>query len=231
MKDKKYVVSRDKIYVGQVIRTSSIYRFVSDKDNAQKANIHIGTWKYYRSMLFVPDKNDLADDLLYNSPKYPIVNITDDDILLKLDANSIIIKDACNLEKLLKYFNYDEKLTYEEIKRIHKMFFNNKFISNYCELFGKREIKPEDYKYYKNGIEITDPKELKRILIKEKQRIKKEHKSYTDLSESVLPRGYWSVLNNNSNNSLMDVIKGYEKRVDVFSPYNHEYKIKKLKTT
>jgi len=52
--------------------------------------------------LFVPNEEKESNDLLYRSPSYPILNITDDDTCLNLGEKSIVIKDATNLAELLE---------------------------------------------------------------------------------------------------------------------------------
>ena len=113
-------------------------------------------------MLFTPDENSYSSDLLYNSPAYPILNVTSDDICLNLGENSTVIKDACNLGALLKYFGFDENLTHEDIINIRKTFFTGRFAKDHSRLFGWREISAEDMTFLRNGKIVTDPKELER---------------------------------------------------------------------
>lgn len=140
MKNRKYVVCRENIYVGQVIKTDDIYQYERDG----KSELLPGAYYSLRSILFVPDKNGLADDLIYNSPKYPILNITDDQKCLSLGENSIVIQNIINLNELLEYFGYEKKLTFDDIMKIRKKFFNGYFCGNHSELFGMRENVNED---------------------------------------------------------------------------------------
>lgn len=179
-------------------------------------------------MLFVPNEEKLSNDLLYRSPRYPILNVTDDETCLKLGEESIVIKDAFNLATLLEYFGYNKDLTFEDIMRIRKTFFTGRFARDNCELFGWKEIKPEDWTYYKNGVEITDPKELKRRIAQERKSQQAGHRSFTGISESVLPREYWDVLDEMGDNDLMDAIVCHEK-VNAFTPHKQEGPVKKLK--
>ena len=57
-------------------------------------------------MLFVPNEDKLSNDLLYKTPNYPILNVTDDETCLNLGEKSIVVKDAYNLAALLEYFGY-----------------------------------------------------------------------------------------------------------------------------
>lgn len=54
-------------------------------------------------MLFVPnEEHDLySSDLLYDSPEYPVLNVTDDNICLNLEPESVVIRDAYIFSMLL----------------------------------------------------------------------------------------------------------------------------------
>lgn len=178
-------------------------------------------------MLFIPNEEKLSNDLLYQSPSYPILNVTDDETCLSLGKKSIVIKDACNLAALLEYFGYNKDLTFEDIMRIRKIFFTGRFAKDHCELFGWKESKPEDYTYYKNGVEVTDPKELKRRIAQERRSQQAGHRSFIGVSESVLPREYWDVLDKMGDNDLMHAIEWHEK-MNAFAPHKLEGLVKKL---
>ena len=109
MENRNYKVNRDNIYVGEVVRTDSIYRYNGDTDffRTKPGMLDTGSWFSYRSMLFVLNEELLSNDLLYQSPNYPILNVTDDNTCLSLGEKSIVIKDACNLAALLEYFGYN----------------------------------------------------------------------------------------------------------------------------
>ena len=229
MENKKYKVNRDNIYVGEVVRTDRIYRYEGDTDffRTKPGQLDTGSWFSYRSMLFIPNEEKLSNDLLYQSPSYPILNVTDDETCFSLGEKSIVIKDACNLAALLEYFGYNKDLTFEDIMRIRKTFFTGRFAMDNCELFGWKESKPEDYTYYKNGVEVTDPKELKRRIAQERRSQQAGHRSFTGVSESVLPREYWDVLDKMGDNDLMHAIEWHEK-MNAFAPHKQEGPVKKL---
>lgn len=229
MENRKYKVSRNNIYVGEVVRTDRIYRYEGDNDlfRTKPGQLDTESWFSYRSMLFVPNEEKLSNDLLYRSPSYPILNVTDDETCLGLGEKSIVIKGACNLAALLEYFGYNKDLTFEDIMRIRKTFFTGRFAMDNCELFGWKETKPEDWTYYKNGVEVTDPKELKRRIAQERRSQQAGHRSFTGVSESVLPREYWDVLDKMGDNDLMHAIKWNEK-MNAFAPDKQEGPIKKL---
>lgn len=231
MENKRYVVSRDDIYVGEVVRTDSIYRYEGDSEffRTKPGQLDTCLWRSYRSMLFVPNEDKLANDLLYRSPNYPILNVTDDETCLNLGDNSIVIKDACNLAELLKYFGYRENLTYEDIMKIRKTFFTGRFAKDNCQLFGWKETMAEDVTFYTNGEEVTNPRELERRRRQFRAEQRAGHRMFSGVSESPLPREYWDVLDNRGDNSLMDVIERWDEKMNAFAPHKQEGPVKRLK--
>ena len=115
------------------------------------------------SIIPVINEDKLSNDLLYQSPNYPILNVTDDETCLNLGDNSIVIKDACNLAALLEYFGYKKDLTFEDIMKIRKTFFTGRFAKDNCQLFGWKETMAEDVTFYTNGVEVNNPKELEKF--------------------------------------------------------------------
>ena len=230
MENKKYVVCRDNIYVGEVVRTDSIYRQEGDDNffRTKPGQLSTGSWRSYRSMLFVPSENKLSNDLLYRSPNYPILNVTEDETCLNLRENSIVIKDACNLAALLEYFGYKKDLTFEDIMKIRKIFFTGRFAKDHCQLFGWRETMAEDVTFYANGEEVTNPKELERRRRQFRAEQQVGHRMLSGVSESPLPREYWDVLDDRGDNTLIDVIERWDEKINAFAPHKQEGPIKKL---
>ena len=229
MENRKYKVSRDNIYVGEVVKTDEIYRYEGDSDffRTKPGQLKTGSWFSYRSMLFVPNEEKLSNDLLYRSPSYPILNVTDDEICLGLGEKSIVIKDACNLAALLEYFGYNKDLTFEDIMRIRKTFFTGRFAKDNCELFGWKETMAEDVTFYTYGKKVTDPKELERRKKQFRAEQAAGHRSFSGVSESVLPREYWDVLDDRGDHTLMEAIEWHEK-MNAFAPHKQERAVKKL---
>lgn len=178
-------------------------------------------------MLFVPNEENLSNDLLYRSPNYPILNVTDDETCLGLGEKSIVIKDACNLAILLEYFGYNKDLTFEDIIKIRKTFFTDRFTRDNCELFGWKEVKPEDMTYYINGVKVTDSKKLTRLIAQQRKSQQAGHRFFFGVSESVLPREYWDVLDEMGDNDLRHAIK-WHKKMNAFKPSKEEVQVKKL---
>lgn len=229
MKNKKYKVCRENIYVGEVVKTRCVYhRGIVGVLNTGKGQLDIGSWRSYRSILFTTTEEKLANDLLYNSPNYPILNITDDEICMDFDRSITLVKDAYNLAELLKYFGYNEELTYKDIIKIRKTFFSGKFAYDNCELFGRKEMKPEDWTYYSHGIEITDPKKIKKCIAYERILQLLGHRSFGSTGKNILPREYFDVLNNRRDSTLTECLTYDHEKLDAFAPHKHEEKIKKL---
>lgn len=230
MENRKYKVSRDNIYVGNVVETDKIYRYEGNTNffHTKPGQLTTNSYFSYRSMLFVPNERKLASDLLYQSPEYPILNVTDDDICLGLGEESIVIKDACNLAPLLEYFKYNKELTFEDIMKIRKTFFTGKFAKDNCELFGWKEIKSEDWTYCENGAEVTNPIKLKMRIAIEKIHQQAGHRAFFGTSENILPEEYYNVLDERGNKTLTDAIQWHEK-MNAFAPHKNEVYVKKLK--
>ena len=191
MNNIDYKINRDDIYVGEVVEASSVCKYKAEEQ------LDVRSYRHYRSMLFVVNENKLSDDLLYNSPNYPILNITDDDICLNLKDNSIVIKDAISLSSLLKYFGYDEYLTIEDIKNIKKEFFTGCFAKDNCELFGYKETKAEDVEFYDFSGNLLKGKDLERMRKQYKLEQKIGYRSFHKPNKGILNEQYFDVLDEN----------------------------------
>ena len=86
-------------------------------------------------MIFTPDNEVRANDLLYNSSHYPIRGLTKDEEITTSSRGEIVLKDAYNLDLLLRYFDFPETLTYEDIVKIRQTFFNSDWVYENIELF------------------------------------------------------------------------------------------------
>lgn len=230
MESRKYTVCRDDVFVGSVVRTDSVHRYEGEEPffNTQPSQLDTSSYRLYRTMLFVPDKNNFASDLLYNSPNYTALNVSDDAISLATQENSIVVKDCYNLEQLLKYFGYPSELTYEDIVKIRKRFFTGHFAMDNCELFGWKECMPQDFTYYKNGEQITNPAKLRLIQLKQELSRRMGHRMFSGVEHTELDRRLWDVLNKMGDNSIMDVLNGFEDRLNAFKPHKEEVNVFKL---
>lgn len=235
MENKKYIVNRDDIHIGEVARTDSICRYNENlaflEENA--GQWAISCWTSYRSMLFIPTEENMSNDLLYRTPNYPILNMTSNETVEKMKIENpgglVIIKDACNLSELLKYFGYRKDLTYEDVMRIRKTFFTGRFAKDHCELFGFREIMAEDLTFYVDYCEkVTDPKEIERRRKQFRADQKVGHRMFVGGGEGRLSGEYWRILDNGGDNSLIDAIRWHEK-MNAFTPDRREGPVKRLK--
>lgn len=227
MENRKYVVCRDNIYVGEVVRPFSIFG-----DNyifrTKSGKLYMHGWRSYRSMLFVPNENKLSNDLLYRSPNYPILNVMDDENSLNIGKNSIVIKDAYNLAPLLEYFGYKKDLTYEDVIRIRKTFFTGRFAKDNCELFGYKETMAEDLTFYNHdGQEVTDSIELEKRRKQFRAEQQAGHRIFCSVSESPLSRKYFDILDDRGDKLIHQAY--WDKKIDAFVPDKQEGRVKKLK--
>ena len=159
----------------------------------------------------------MATDVLFEVPQYPIVNITDQS---KCEIGKMAIKDAICLDELLKYFDYPEELTEEDIHRVRQTFFTGDFGLNHAELFGYKEIKIEDMPFYdKNKQEITDP-----IFLEEKRAFYRSigYRMMVPAGNGVLSSEYYHLLDKKANNSYCDYLNKYVESVDSFAPVKKE---------
>ena len=228
--DISRTVCRDDVFVGQVKQTANIYRDENPTNFLGKEPNQLHTHSYFtlRSMLFVPDTQNFARDLLYKSPNYPVLNLTDAEYCLNL-GESIVVDEICNLAELLEYFGYDKDLTFQQIKEIRRKFFTRRFGMDNCKLFGMTEHKPEDFTYYKNNIKITDPRKLKWQIASEKFSQWLGHRSFGSGPESTLRHEYFNVLTQLGDNDWRDWLHGFYEKGDMFKPDKKEGPIKKLK--
>lgn len=229
MENRKYVVNRDDVYVGEVVRAEWIYRVGEDNEffDMKAGLLHPAGWWSYRSMLFVPDENGFSNDLLYKSPNYPVLNIANDEICLDLPENEIVVAGAYSMAPLLEYFGYKKDLSYEDIMKARKTFFASGFAKDNCELFGWKEIMAEDVTFYKNGVKIEDSRELERRKKDYRKNQRAGHRSFVLTGDGPLAEHFWHVLDDRSDNTLKEAVE-WNERMDAFAPHKNEGKIKKL---
>ncbi len=206
---KEYTIKRNDLYIGEVVSTTlrSIYRYLGDDNyfRTEPEQLHVGNYQTSRSILFTLDKENKAIDLIYKSPHYPVINITDDETLYtELERYPFIIKGAYSLERLLAFFDYCEYLGYTEIKEIKRRFFSGMFARKHCELFGYQKVDKNDFF------------------------------TYTPMEEDpILPRELFYILDGLGDNTLeyyFNMLQyGIEIKLDAFKPSKREGNIKKLR--
>ena len=144
-----FMVNINNIYVGEVVKVDKVFKTYDNK-------LDVDILSYYRSILFSVNKNIMSNDLLYSGPRYPILNITADDICLNLKRNSVVVRNSFNLSMLLKYFGYGDELSYLDIVSIYKTFFDGKFPRDNCKLFGFKKVKNNSFDYVGDNVLPSD---------------------------------------------------------------------------
>ena len=131
MIDKKYSISKNDIYAGQVVLVKHVYRYrYLDGTTA----IDVDDYQYLRTMLFTFDSTNKADDLLYNSNHYPILNKSDDNDCLRIQNGDIVVRIYYPLKDLL--LDYNREYTYKDVKRIKDDYFNGSCYKDNKPLMG-----------------------------------------------------------------------------------------------
>lgn len=180
-----------------------LYLFKRNIDQLDYGFAGLRPKSFTRTMLFVLDENNHANDLLYNSPHYPIFNISPNKDCL--NSSICILHDTYQIGKVLKYFGYSDKLIYDDILKIRKELFNCDFVLDNCELFGRYETDPHESSY-----EVYDSKD--------------NHRTFNEIKEdSVLSSRYFDCFV--SNRDQTDINGNV---IDMFAPNSKEGKIKNL---
>ena len=131
------IIKRDSICIGHVAKLDTI-RIV---DNRFIPEIY----KVYRSILFTIDDDGLCNDLLYDSPKYAVLNYTDNDVywsnMLKENKQcgydlKVVVINTQNIGLFLKKMGFNDELTDYDINYIKNVIFNKKILEGKCYQFG-----------------------------------------------------------------------------------------------
>lgn len=194
MENRKYVVCRNAVCAGRVLKIDKDFGFIN-----------------CRSMLFVPTEENMANDLLYQSNFYPILEGKTDDLI---ESQIFIVKDIFHLDEILKYFGYGENLTYMDILKIRKTIFSNSFIIQNFELFGWKKIgineqiniNPACLEFHRKGYHM-----------------------FVGASHGALPRGAIYHLDRLSDHLFEEYVKNKNNKMNAFTPSKEEGPIKKLK--
>ena len=115
-----------------------------------------------------------------------------------------------------------EKLTYEDIMKIRRTFFTGRFGKDNSKLFGMEEFIPS--RFMPN---ITDPD--KRYELYKRSVSLGSERQFGSISTNELPRELMHILDERGNNSFMDVIDGFDEKIDTFTPHQEEGPVKRLK--
>lgn len=200
MKTVDYKISRENVYVGRIVKPLSFYLHNRKCNGYEVGDIEVGAWRTYRNSFFTINDELMADDLLYDSPNYPILNISNPDSYL--NADPIIIK-AYNIERLLEFFGFDSFLNHEDIVNICRSYFNGYFPKDNALLFGYRELFIDDGK-------------------------RDNPRTFINVEEGMLPNELWDVLNQMCDNSIDDYYNGFSTKLNAFSPHALEKNVKSL---
>lgn len=222
MENSRYKVNRDDVCVGKVV-------VVKSEIESLNGQVTLSCWQPCRSMIFVPNADKMSDDLLFDTKNYPILNISSNDVCLNLSANDIVVKDAFNIAELLRYFGYRKELSYTDILKIRKIFFDGKFGFDNCELFGFREWQPEESTFYRNGEKVTDPREIEKCILLAKREQARGSRSFGGIENEMLPHEYFDMLRDMGDEEVgFSLLEGL-KRKDAFLPDKKEGLVRKLK--
>lgn len=207
MKDKHYKVFRDKLYIGRIVVTDKVrpvYDFndhgIKEKEIKEDSHLIAPSYYPYRTIFFTLDENNLANDLLYNSPAYPILNMTDNSYFEKhKDETITLVDDVVAIGPILKYFHYGLVLRYEDILYIKKVFFSGNYFKTYSELFGYQKVTKEN------------------------------EETFTYVGNETFPHEYFATISKLENHSLKDVLSGDYSKMNSFRPPLNEHKVRRLK--
>lgn len=156
MINKMYRISRDDIYVGQVVKGEGLVRNHLDHDylGIKAGELGVIQPRALRSILFSPSRENFAVDLLYDSPLYPVLNMTNDEVCMAYYKDSILVDRAVNLGEILAYYKFEQNLVFEEVQQIRRAFFGGGFAQLYEKDFditgkeyGRHTASRADYKY------------------------------------------------------------------------------------
>ncbi len=127
MKNRYYSIPIDAVYAGTVVKVmSGLFRYEHLVAGITERKVDIINYIPYRKIIFVPNEKGLANDLLFDSPNYPVLNVTNDELCLNLDRSSIAVKDAINLGVLLEFAGFNQEVTYRDILTVKKVLFSGR---------------------------------------------------------------------------------------------------------
>ena len=192
---KKYIVTRENVYVGKLIEPQDLtvkqvhkkYQKLSQEEKLRIKNLwlNICCQEEIRPILFKIDDKNQAEDLIYHvDNSYPILEAKE---ILSEEGN-YIVKNTTSISEVLKYLNFPELLTKKDIKRIYKLLIESSaWIKANRKLFGyiefsddtyiegeKYEISPEIYEVLLKLSLLHNKKPKK----EENNKVKKLHKYY-----------------------------------------------------
>lgn len=152
-KKERFVVERKNIYAGEIIAPFHSVEVEISNERGNKlsveelkeqgiSNVEFFAGSVYRGILFKADENGLGQDLIYNTPAYPISSAPS-----KISADSkIIIARTTNLDKLLEYLEYEDQLTGSDLLRVFgTLITSDRWIKANQRLFGLIKLRCGGY--------------------------------------------------------------------------------------
>ena len=141
MENNNYVVDRSSIYFGILVENKDEIHNLGDVGNSYYPSIY----KVYRPILFRLDENNCANDLLNNTPNYPVLGHLPIHVFQK---NKVMVIDSFCLGDLLEYRGYSELLDLSDVISIRNKIFTYRFLFENSSLFGYERISPCDITVY-----------------------------------------------------------------------------------
>lgn len=141
MENNNYVVDRSSIYFGVLVENKDEIHNLGDVDSSYYPSIY----KVYRPILFRLDENNCANDLLNNTPNYPVLGHLPIHVFQK---NKVMVIDSFCLGDLLKYLGYSELLDLSDVISIRNKIFTYGFLFENSGLFGYERINSCDITVY-----------------------------------------------------------------------------------
>lgn len=227
MKTTIYPVKAKNIYAGKLLKLKTIKEQLVIGTDGSENTIVLKEFNACRTMLFKRDENNMAIDLLYDSPNYPI---TTDLNFACVGEKEFIVEKVLNIGQILEYFGYPQELNSDQIASLIK-FFDMKFLRDNCHVFGYRVRTMDEVTNF-----FVDELSTGKITLK---KIKRMYERYKDTSggpycydfdiESDLPREYFDKLMLLSGNPIGKDIYGDSFKMDIFRPeLLQEGRVKKL---
>ena len=138
----KTVVSRDTIYVGHVVKPLQFFKALQDGIDGDGYSIRTGQLRVnkshiVRSMLFTITEDGLANDLLYKSPLYPILNKAS---IKDCQASDLVVEHPVRISGLLSRNNFGKFLTFKDLKLVRKNIFSAGYLIKNSERFGMLQV-------------------------------------------------------------------------------------------
>ena len=135
MKDQDYLVKRDDIWVGSLVKPKHIFK---------NSKLYAHESEFLRPILYVHTDDNMVDDLLYDSPNYPILNCSCD---FKCYKSIYVIDNPQCISEYLKKHGYLSLLDYEEVLELSLQLTNKEL--NQLDVFSFNPAKEETVRVLK----------------------------------------------------------------------------------